>query len=127
MLTQVENVIMEVREVKTKTQTAIVKEFCYYAKKILLTASKDLILADGTDLAIITAQRQVFDIGQEQFVDDTTDNADIILDVGGQIITLNDLVNGQSGIEFTSFEPGEHLIKSVNELVENTEMVVIAQ
>lgn len=116
--------VMTVKEVKTKKQTAIVKEFYCYKNKILLTSDKTNILSDGNDSTIITCQRQTFSLDTGGYVN-VTDIAPIILDVNGTSVLVDDVVDGVGQLEFASLEAGSYTIKSNNDLTENTEVEVI--
>jgi len=109
----IDNNVLTVKEVTTKRQTAIVKEFYCYPKKIQLSAAGNLV----------QTKWQKFDTALGGFVADPENNTPITLDVAGIPVTIDP---AEGGIEFVTAEPGDHVIRSVNELVENSEVTIHA-
>ncbi|MTK11095.1 MAG: hypothetical protein F8N39_03050 [Clostridiaceae bacterium] len=100
--------VMEVREVKTETQTAIVKEFyCYYYKTKLVYDS----VAKKVKATIYNYLDEV----QTDF------NEDIIFSFEGNIVTVTPSL-GVSEIDFNINVAGVHIVKTVNEIIENGEV-----
>lgn len=116
-----DNVVMTVKEVPTKKQVAIVKEFYCYLKGIAMIADKASISADGSDTSVITCKWRKFDIEAGGFIDDASNTDTINVLINGTVYQVDD---GQ--IEFTSLEPGDFIIQSVNDLAENCELAVKA-
>jgi hypothetical protein len=87
---------------------------------ITLTVDKSTITADGVDKAVITAK--TFNYDDTPATDYTTG---IIFDVNGTQQTVAP-VNGEATIEFKSSIAGNFTIKTVNDVIRNGEVTIIA-
>jgi hypothetical protein len=114
MLEVIGNTVMQVKEVQTKRQKAIVKEFHDMVNHVKLTATKTSILADGTDKTTITAK--AYDYQENRTADK---DVLVVLYVDGQ------KVEGQT-IDLTSTTPGQIEIKAEGEGIRGGVLVVEA-
>ncbi|GBF34156.1 hypothetical protein DCCM_3268 [Desulfocucumis palustris] len=121
----IDNVVMTVKEVVTPSQVAIIKEFYCFEHKTSVTTDKSNILNNGVDMAVIAFKWQRFDVETGSYIDNPTDNTDIIVNIAGTQAVITP-VNGVAEVTFSSAELGEYVIESINPQAENGKVTVIA-
>jgi hypothetical protein len=87
---------------------------------IKLTTDKSLILADGIDIAMITATLYNY-LDEEQ----TTWSGDIVFDLDGVTQTVA-TTNGVASITFNTSVTGEYIFKTALDGIRNGEIKVVA-
>ncbi|QHA00528.1 hypothetical protein [Dehalobacter restrictus] len=117
----VNNQVLKVEEVETKIQTAIVKTFYCYEKKIVFSSSKNIINADGVDFSFISFLWQRFD-GLNGFMPDESQDS-VLIDFAG---IKQEIIPGEI-VEFSTNIKGDHIIKSLCDMVENGEVVIVGE
>jgi hypothetical protein len=111
---------IEIAEYNTKLYFTTYNSGTFQGYYITLTADKSTITADGVDKAIVTASISNYD-GTA-----ATDYATgITFDVNGTQQTVIP-VNGEASIEFNSSVAGSYVIKTVNDVIRNGEVTIIA-
>jgi len=96
----------------------------YFGSGVKITPSMTNVNVLTGEVVTISFKWQTFNSEQGQYVDDHVNNTDIILDVTGTQATVTP-VNGIAEITFTSAEPGEYMIRTINLGVGNAETKVI--
>ncbi|OCZ54306.1 hypothetical protein [Dehalobacter sp. TeCB1] len=102
------------KEISTQVQTAIIEEYVGYSKKISISANG----------AVVSFQWQKFNLEAGLYEDDSLNNNQISVDVGGIMETLTP-DGGIAHIEVVTEEPSVE-VKTVNQGVENEVIVVAA-
>lgn len=114
--------VLRVEEISTKNQTAIVKKHHCMEKRVLAEISKTQLTL-GEEIAV-GFRWQKFDIESERYVDDSSNNENFQVDIA-EIQEAVSPTNGVGQIIFSSDEPGEFIIKTVNPGVDNAEIKVV--
>lgn len=116
MLEILNHQILNIREVVTPTQTAIIKEHFAMLNKTQLTYSNQKIIAEV----------HKFDLTAETHLLDQSYQGPVIFDYEGQQITTN-AINGIAEIDFVvEAGTGTHTVGTANELWDNGEVVINA-
>jgi hypothetical protein len=105
----VENYVMTQEEIKTDTQTAIVKTYydaIYHTK---------LVYENGKVIATIYNYLDEMQVGYSD---------SIVFEYMGDFIEVVP-VNGVASIDFTSTAPGEHIVKTANSKIRNGEVLIV--
>lgn len=114
--------VFKVEEIKTETQTAIVRTAYGMKHRISLSADKTkLVLHENT---IVRLKWTIFDVNKGDWVSDPNNKKDFVVDINGQVFNIP----VSAGVfEFESAEPGEYIIKTQNEGVDNAEIKVVVE
>lgn len=114
--------VLRMEEITTKKQTVIVKSHHCMEKRVLAEVSKAQ-LALGEEI-VVSFKWQKFDIESEHYVDDSSNRENFQVDIAG-IQEIIPPINGAGQIIFSSDEPGEFIIKTVNPNVDNAQIKVV--
>lgn len=113
--------VLRKETVKTEKQEAIVKTHYAMLYKIQPSISEATILTGET--INIMFEWLIFDLNLAEYVKDTNKSDAFQVEVNGQRV---DMPVGEALI-FSSDEPGEYLIRTFNQNVENAEVKVVVE
>ncbi len=113
--------VLRIREVTTKTQTAVVKEHYAWERKVAISTNSAQI--NIGDAAVIKFEWQKFNINDGMHKNDPTKNVPITAKINGQEVELIP-ENGQTILEFSSDEPGTYEITTTTTALETDTITV---
>lgn len=104
--------------VQTRTRQQVVREHHAFVTQVAITAPVQITTAETANITFLWQQ---FDLGEEQHLDDPTNQTPFEVEVADQQVQV---AVGET-LEFSSAEPGEYTIRTVNQGVGNAEEKVV--